>query len=225
VEANTLRRNIATFGAGVSLMDGNAARVVNNVIADNLAWDPSGFGSGGTGGGLYCSINLNTTGATTDLASFIKNYPESASRVAGMLVMAGVVYGTEGYLAADIINVQKDTESADYVLKNATNLVVAPLDLTEDVVFPYELWLEAMKTAKSPYTKYLLSQTEEWITLQKPITGGFYPFDAVGLSGLLYPEIITRTEFLRLEEDLDRGSPTWSRFFCTWKCSISPCVI
>jgi hypothetical protein len=64
VEGNTLRRNIATFGAGVSLMDGNAARVVNNVIADNLAWDPSGFGSGGTGGGLYCSININTTGAT-----------------------------------------------------------------------------------------------------------------------------------------------------------------
>ena len=156
-----------------------------------------------------------TTGAATDLASFIKNYPESASRAAGMLVMAGVVYGTEGYLAADIINVQKDTESADYVLKNATNLVVAPLDLTEDVVFPYELWLEAMKTAKSPYTKYLLSQTEEWITLQKPITGGFYPFDAVGLSGLLYPEIITRTEFLRLEEDLDRASPTWSRFLAS----------
>ena len=156
-----------------------------------------------------------TTGATTDLAGFIKNYPESASRVAGMLVMAGVVYGTEGYLKADIINVQKDPESADYVLQKATNLVVAPLDLTEDVVFPYELWQEGMKTARSPYTQYLLSQTEEWISLQKSVTGGFYPFDAVGLSGLFYPEIITRTEFLRLEEDLDRGSPTWSRFFAS----------
>ncbi|MCX5859393.1 MAG: nucleoside hydrolase [Proteobacteria bacterium] len=156
-----------------------------------------------------------TTGAATDLASFIKNYPESASRAAGMLMMAGVVYGTEGYLKADIINVQKDPESADYVLKKATNLVIAPLDLTEDVVFPYELWQEATKAAKSPYSKYLLSQTEEWITLQKPVTGGFYPFDAVGLSGLLYPEIITRTEFLRLEEDLDRASPTWSRFLAS----------
>jgi purine nucleosidase len=160
-------------------------------------------------------IWIVTTGAATDLASFIKNYPESASRAAGMLVMAGVVYGAEGYLKADIINVQKDPESADYVLKKATNLVVAPLDLTEDVVFPYELWQEATQTAKSPYTKYLLIQTEEWITLQKPVTGGFYPFDAVGLSGLFYPEIITRTEFLRLEEDLDRASPTWSRFLAS----------
>jgi hypothetical protein len=63
VEANTIRRNVATFGAGVNLQSCVTARVVNNLITDNLAWDSSASG-GGMGGGLYCIRNVNAGGNT-----------------------------------------------------------------------------------------------------------------------------------------------------------------
>lgn len=62
LEANTIQGNVANFGAGVCLLSPYAARVQNNVIVDNLAWDYSGFGSGGQGGGLSCSLYGNATG-------------------------------------------------------------------------------------------------------------------------------------------------------------------
>lgn len=62
LEANTVQGNTAVFGGGVCVLNAFAARVQNNVIADNLAYDFSGFGSGGEGGGLFCEVNVNATG-------------------------------------------------------------------------------------------------------------------------------------------------------------------
>jgi hypothetical protein len=64
LEANTIQGNVANFGAGVCLRSSYAARIQNNVIAANLAYDFSGFGSGGQGGGLLCDVNVNATGNT-----------------------------------------------------------------------------------------------------------------------------------------------------------------
>ena len=62
LEANTVQGNIAVYGAGVCLRSSYAARVRNNIIVNNLAYDFSGFGSGGQGGGLLCDVNVNATG-------------------------------------------------------------------------------------------------------------------------------------------------------------------
>ena len=64
LEANHIQGNVATFGAGVCLHSSFAARVRDNVIVDNLAYDFSGFGGGGQGGGLFCDVNVNATGTT-----------------------------------------------------------------------------------------------------------------------------------------------------------------
>lgn len=47
VEANTVQGNVAVYGAGLCLRNSFAARIQNNLIVDNLAYDFSGFGSGG----------------------------------------------------------------------------------------------------------------------------------------------------------------------------------
>jgi hypothetical protein len=64
LEANIIQGNIANFGAGICLRSPFAARVRNNVIMGNTAWDYSGFGSGGQGGGMACDVGVNATGAT-----------------------------------------------------------------------------------------------------------------------------------------------------------------
>jgi hypothetical protein len=64
LEGNTIQGNVATFGAGVCLRSSFAARVQNNLIIDNLAYDFSGFGSGGQGGGLLCDVGVNATNTT-----------------------------------------------------------------------------------------------------------------------------------------------------------------
>lgn len=63
LEGNMVQGNIANFGGGICLRSPYAARVQNNLILDNLAWDYSGFGSGGQGGGVYCDLNVNATGS------------------------------------------------------------------------------------------------------------------------------------------------------------------
>lgn len=63
IEGNTIQANVAVYGAGVCLLSPAAARLENNLIIDNLAWDYSGFGSGGWGGGIKCDLNANATGA------------------------------------------------------------------------------------------------------------------------------------------------------------------
>ena len=64
LSGNRIQGNVAVFGAGVCLRSPYTARVENNVIIDNLAYDYSGFGAGGQGGGLYCEVNVNATGPT-----------------------------------------------------------------------------------------------------------------------------------------------------------------
>jgi len=63
VEANTIQGNIADSGAGLCLLSPFAARVQNNLIVDNLAWDYSGS-SGGQGGGMLCELSANATSPT-----------------------------------------------------------------------------------------------------------------------------------------------------------------
>lgn len=60
IEANTIRGNVASIGAGLSLQSCAVGRAVNNLILDNRAYDVSSFG-GGIGGGIYCMVNLNAT--------------------------------------------------------------------------------------------------------------------------------------------------------------------
>lgn len=63
LDGNTIRGNTAVFGGGVCLRSCYAARVHNNLIVGNLAFDYSGFGGGGEGGGLYCDMGVNATGS------------------------------------------------------------------------------------------------------------------------------------------------------------------
>lgn len=60
VEANTIAGNVAAVGGGVYVDTCVMGRIFNNVIIDNLAYDYSGFGQGGMGGGLYCMVNANS---------------------------------------------------------------------------------------------------------------------------------------------------------------------
>ncbi len=156
---------------------------------------------------------IASTGTATDLAAFLYNYPDTATLLAGVLLGAGVIYGPEGILPADIVNVALDPPSADYVLAHAPRLVVAPLDLTEDVIFTYEMWKKGLQTTQNnPFMQYILLQSEPWVRLQSPIIGGFYPFDAIGLGGLFYPSLITSSFTARLEVSTDPGGPTWTYF-------------
>jgi hypothetical protein len=64
VEGNWIEGNIAALGAGLCLRSCSTARVRNNIVVDNLAYDFSGFGAGGMGGGIYCEVNINATADT-----------------------------------------------------------------------------------------------------------------------------------------------------------------
>jgi hypothetical protein len=64
VEANWIRGNSGSTGGGIYLSSCTAGLIQNNLVKDNLAYDYSGFGAGGMGGGIYCMINLNAAGQT-----------------------------------------------------------------------------------------------------------------------------------------------------------------
>jgi hypothetical protein len=73
IEGNTIQGNVADVGAGICLDSCNSAHIFNNVIRDNLAYDFSGFGQGGMGGGLYCMVNLASTNIVIANNTFVGN--------------------------------------------------------------------------------------------------------------------------------------------------------
>lgn len=60
VEANTVRANVAAYGAGLHLANCWGGWIVNNVIVNNRSYDPTAAGAG-WGGGIYCMVNQNAT--------------------------------------------------------------------------------------------------------------------------------------------------------------------
>lgn len=62
LDRNTFQGNISATGAGLSLESCLLGRVENNLFLNNLAWDYSGFGQGGMGGGMYVIVPVNSTG-------------------------------------------------------------------------------------------------------------------------------------------------------------------
>lgn len=153
-----------------------------------------------------------TTGTVTDLASFIMNYPDIAQHVKGMLVMAGVIYGTNGLPPRDIINVMGDIEAVDYVLAHGVNLKIAPLDLTADFVVDYQLWKEGIENIDWEPAFYLFKQSENWVKVMSIVDGGFHPYDVVGLFALFYPSYIIRSEVHRYSVIKDPNDLEYTNF-------------
>ena len=73
VDGNTIQGNIAVTGGGISLGSCASARLCNNVVMQNLAYDYSGFGEGGMGGGLYLISNLGSTNVVVANNTFVGN--------------------------------------------------------------------------------------------------------------------------------------------------------
>ena len=59
VDANIFSDNVADQGAGLTLLAAFGGRVESNLFDSNDAWDYSGFGDGGRGGGLILDIPTN----------------------------------------------------------------------------------------------------------------------------------------------------------------------
>lgn len=153
-----------------------------------------------------------TTGTITDLASFIMNYPDTAQKVGGMLVMAGVIYSTNGLPPRDIVNVMEDIEAVDYVLSHGVNLKLAPLDLTADFVVDYQLWKEGLENTDWEPAVYLFLQSTNWVKYMSMFDGGFHPYDVIGLFALFYPSYITRSEVHRYRVVKDSRDPQYTNF-------------
>jgi len=61
IDRNVIRNNRAWKGAGLTIQSNFAGKVTNNLIADNVTYDPSTY-TGGMGGGVYCQVAPNATG-------------------------------------------------------------------------------------------------------------------------------------------------------------------
>jgi len=61
IEGNIIKSNTAAQGAGIHVSSNWAGRIQNNLIINNAAWDYSGFGNGGLGGGMYLAVTPTAT--------------------------------------------------------------------------------------------------------------------------------------------------------------------
>ena len=56
IEGNWIIGNVASVGGGISVNAGFGGNILNNIITSNSAYDYSGYGGGGMGGGIYCEV-------------------------------------------------------------------------------------------------------------------------------------------------------------------------
>lgn len=149
---------------------------------------------------------ISTQGTTTDLATAFIHDPGIASRLGGVLVMAGVLDGVAGRMNFDPVNSYGDMTALDLVLRSYANIVVTPLDLNEDTVLTRAEW-DAIGATGDPLLAYIHEQSREWMDLMAPFIGGFYNFDSLGYAPFFHPDLLTRREFTRLRAKF--GSIGW----------------
>jgi inosine-uridine nucleoside N-ribohydrolase len=130
-------------------------------------------------------------GPATNIAAALKAHPDLASRVLGVIAIAG---GTEmdyfdtgsRIFHAHDQNFRRDIPAFETLLNAKVPIVLIPYDTTKTIVFT----ADDLARLSDPQTRWLADASREWLDHWTRISDrdGFVPFDAVAVAYLLGPD-------------------------------------
>jgi len=138
------------------------------------------------------SITLCTLGPLTNVAMALAKAPEIASRVSEIVMMGGAYFEVGNVTPTAEFNIYVDPEAADVVMRSGIPLVMAPLDLTHQMLStkPRLDALAALGNKAGTGVAGMLSFSERF-DLQKYASQGAPLHDPCVIAWLLKPEIFS----------------------------------
>lgn len=142
-------------------------------------------------------LTILALGPLTNIAILLRDYPELAARVDSIVAVAGqrpgqvFSVGSTPFLHLHDLNVRKDPDAFDTVLRSGIPLHLIPFEAAQQVVVTDR----DLHTLKSYGTldAWIASRSVPWLTFWEETFGahGFHPFDALAVAYLLHPDQFT----------------------------------
>ena len=134
------------------------------------------------------AVDYLTLGPLTNLARLMRRYPDVKNRIRRVVTMGGGI-GMGNVTPFAEFNIHCDAESADYVFREANELVLVPLNVTTNVAFQPEQ-IERMTAADMPLChllrEILLANYRACVKFGEP---GSTMHDSTAALCLLFPEL------------------------------------
>jgi purine nucleosidase len=148
-------------------------------------------------------VTLLMLGPLTNLAAVLKREPDLAGMIGHLVIRGGSIMAPGNATAIAEFNVYCDPEAARTVFRSPITKTLIPLDVTQQVLFTYDL-LDKLPAAEKR-TGALLRQILPGVFRsyhQRLGLEGVYLHDVVGLVAALHPELFT-TEALPGDVETD----------------------
>ncbi|CAM9667851.1 unnamed protein product [Scytosiphon promiscuus] len=148
-------------------------------------------------------VTVIATGPMTNLAWVLDNFPEASSKISKVLIMGGAIdvagnvfpEAVEGVDGRAEWNIFWDPPAAKRVWNSDLELVLTPLDATNEVPVTKEMLLRLGQHKDSPWSNlvgsiWALAGGSILETKSRP----FYAWDLVTVAQLVHPELFTTSE-------------------------------
>ncbi|NGZ94779.1 MAG: hypothetical protein CV089_01370 [Nitrospira sp. WS110] len=142
-------------------------------------------------------LTILALGPLTNIAILLRDYQELASRIDGIVAVAGqrpgqVFYvGDASFLHLHDLNVRKDPDAFDGVLRSGIPFHLIPFEAAQQVVVT-EMDLRILES-HGVLDAWIASRSVPWLKFWENLFGarGFHPFDTLAVTHLLYPDQFT----------------------------------
>lgn len=139
-------------------------------------------------------LTILALGPLTNLAILLRDYPELASHIDHIIAVAGqrpgqvFSVGRTPFLHLHDLNVRKDPDAFDTVLRAGTPLHLIPFEAAQQVVVT-ERDLHTL-TSHGALDTWIADRSAPWLRFWEETFGarGFHPFDALAVAYLLHPD-------------------------------------
>lgn len=149
------------------------------------------------------SVTVISTGPLTNVGALLLLYPHLKPRIARISLMGGGISSGNWTPAAEF-NILVDPEAADIVFRSGVPITMSGLDVTlKALVFPEDF--ERIRSLNNPVATVMAEWLDFFYAFHRSIGYAGAPVhDAVAVTALIHPEILTSTElFVQVERTGD----------------------
>ncbi len=145
-------------------------------------------------------LTILALGPLTNVALLLRHYPTLIPRIESIVAVAGqrprqvFRVGKTPLLHLHDLNVRKDPNAVDFVLRSGIRLHLIPFEAASGVMITGKD-LDALERRRV-LDAWLTSRSRPWLSMWETLfgAGGFVPFDALAVTYLLAPEEFTCQE-------------------------------
>jgi inosine-uridine nucleoside N-ribohydrolase len=142
-------------------------------------------------------LTILALGPMTNVAILLRHFPDLASRIDGIVAVAGqrpgqlFRVGDASVLHFHDLNVRKDPDAFDLVLQTGIPLHLIPFEVAQQVIVT-KTDLRTLE-GQGPLNTWIASRSVPWLKFWEEVLGaqGFHPFDALAVAYLLHPDQFT----------------------------------